>query len=134
MGEWQRAGRSAAAQKLLKELVALQQRLLEADEPGHIDLVTKDLNEADYAVLRETLGEGEVLAQVTNFGRVSVIESGYSGIWWVTHLDEEGHVLSDFLEVSYCPEALITDEEDVKDSQGALKAHLFELEMAKKRT
>jgi hydrogenase-1 operon protein HyaF len=133
MSGWDEPGRAAAARNLLHELVTLLGKLLKGDEPGHIDLTAMELGEEDYALLRETLGEGEILAQVSNFGRVSVMESGYAGIWWVTHLDEEGQVLSDFLEVSYCPEVLIADMESVEDGLNALKARLFEMEMTRKR-
>jgi hydrogenase-1 operon protein HyaF len=133
MGDWGESGRSVAAHNLLHELVELLQKLVEEDEPGHIDLTAMELGEEDYALLRETLGEGDILAQVTNFGRVSVIECGYAGIWWVTHMDDEGQVLSDFLEVSYCPEVLIADAETVEDGFNALKAQLFEMDMARKR-
>ncbi len=127
MAEWDDTGRGAAARNLLHELVEMLRRLLEEDEPAHIDLGAMDLGEADYALLHQVLGEGEIVAQVTNFGRVSVIETGYAGIWWVTHMDEAGQVLSEFLEVSYCPEVLIAEQETVEDGRDALKAQLFEI-------
>jgi hydrogenase-1 operon protein HyaF len=117
----------------LHELVERLGRLREADEPSHLELTAMGLGEADFALLRETLGEGEILAEVDNGGHVSVIESGYAGIWWVSHLDEEGQVMSEFLEVSYCPEVLIAEMDVVADGLNALKARLFEMEMARKR-
>ena len=133
MNMWQDSRKGAAGQRLLNELLELLQRLIESDEPSHIDLLAMELGEADYALLRETLGEGEIMAQVSNFGRVSVIESGYPGVWWVTHMDDEGQVLSDFLEVSYCPEVLIAETEIVEDGFNALKARLFEMGMERRR-
>lgn len=133
MSAWGGVGRGEAAHRLLNELLELLQRLIDSDEPGHIDLLAMELDEDDYALLRETLGEGEILAQVSNFGHVSVMESGYPGVWWVTHMDDEGQVLSDFLEVSYCPEVLIAETEIVEDGFNALKARLFEMGMERKR-
>jgi hydrogenase-1 operon protein HyaF len=133
VSRWDESGRGAAGRRLLHELVELLGRLIEADEPSHLDLTAMGLGEADYALLRDTLGEGEIMAEVGNGGRVSVMESGYAGIWWVTHLDEEGQVLSDFLEVGYCPEVLIAEMETVADGLNALKARLFEMEMVRKR-
>lgn len=133
MSGWDEAGRGAAGQRLLHELVERLGRLLEADEPSHLELTAMGLDGADYALLRETLGEGEILAEVSNGGPVSVMESGYAGIWWVSHLDEEGQVMSEFLEVSYCPEVLIAEMDVVADGLNALKARLFEMEMARKR-
>lgn len=133
MSSWDESGRSIAARNLLHELVELLRKLVEEDEPSHIDLTAMELGEDDYALLRETLGEGDILAQVTNFGRVSVMECGYAGIWWVTHMDDEEQVLSDFLEVSYCPEVLIAEAEMVEDGFNALKAQLFEMDIVRKR-
>lgn len=133
MSGWDELGRSTAALALLHELVERLEKLTKEDEPSHIELTAMELGEADYELLRETLGEGEIMAEVTNFGHVTVMETGYAGIWWVTHMDEEEQVLSDFLEVSYCPEVLIADTETVDDGFNALKARLFEMEMAHKR-
>jgi hydrogenase-1 operon protein HyaF len=132
MSSWEGSERAAAARNLLHELVELLRKLIEEDEPSHIDLSAMELSEDDYQLLRETLGEGEILAQVTNFGRISVMESGYGGVWWVTHMDDAGQVLSDFLEVSYCPEVLIVESETVTDGRDALQARLFEMGMSDK--
>ena len=133
MSSWNESGRGAAARNLLHELVELLRILIEKDEPSHIDLTAMELGEADYELLRETLGEGEMIAQVANLGRVSVMECGYAGIWWVTHMSSKGQVLSEFLEVSYCPEVLIAETETVADGRNALKARLFEMRMEHRR-
>lgn len=133
MSGWGDSGHGEAGHRLLNELLELLQRLIESDEPSHIDLLAMELDEEDYELLRETLGEGGIMAQVSNFGRVSVMESGYPGVWWVTHMDDDGQVLSDFLEVSYCPEVLIVETEVVEDGFNALKARLFEMGMERKR-
>ena len=131
MSGWE-GSRCAAARNLLHELVELLRKLIEEDEPSHIDLTAMELSDDDYQLLRETLGEGEILAQVSNFGRFSVVECGYGGIWWVTHMDDDGQVLSDFIEVSYCPGVLIVESEAVVDGREALQARLFELGMSDK--
>lgn len=132
MGDWSEAERGAAARELLHELLDLLEKLIREDEPSHIDLLAMELDEADYFLLQETLGEGEITAEVRNFGRIVVVESGYAGIWRVTHMDEQGQVLSDFIEVSYCPEVLIADSDTVEDGYNALKAHLFEMGMSQR--
>ncbi len=133
MSAWGDSGHGEGGHRLLNELLELLHRLIESDEPSHIDLLAMELDEEDYELLRGTLGEGEIMAQVSNFGRVSVMESGYPGVWWVTHMDDDGQVLSDFLEVSYCPEVLIVETEVVEDGFNALKARLFEMGMERKR-
>lgn len=133
MGGWDNSKNGVAARGLLHELVLLLQKLVEHDEPSHIDLTAMELGDEDYALLRETLGEGMISAEVLNFGRVTVMECGYAGVWWVTHMDDEGQMLSEFIEVSYCPEVLIADSETVEDGFNALKARLFEMGMERKR-
>lgn len=134
MNGWGGAGgrESAGVRGVLRELVRMLQALLRDEEPSHIDLVALELAESERAQLRDALGEGEIVAEVRNFGRVSVVQCGYAGVWWVTHMDEEGEVLSEFLEVSYCPEVLITEMEAVADGRHALQARLFELELGNK--
>jgi hydrogenase-1 operon protein HyaF len=121
-----------AARTLLRELVLLLERLIKENEPSHIDLRAMELGLEDRALLHQTLGEGEITAEVENFGHIVVRESGYAGIWWVTHTDEAGQVISEFLEVGYCPEVLIAEAETVTDGYNALKAHLFEMGMSQR--
>lgn len=129
MNDWEDAQQVTEARKLLHELVVLLRRLIKEDEPSHIDLTAMALSEEDRQLLYETLGEGEITAEVMNYGRILVRECGYAGIWWVTHIDDEGQVLSEFLEVSYCPEVLIAETEVVRDGYNAFQARLFEMGM-----
>ena len=118
---------------LLHEIVNLLQELLSRDEPSHIDLRAIPLSRQDMALLAETLGEGEVFAEVAGFGLTRVRQTGIPGVWWVVHLDDEEQIISEFIEVNYCPEVLITPTEDIRDGRAALQARLFEVEMARKR-
>lgn len=118
---------------LLHEVVNLLQQLLSRDEPSHIDLGSLPLSPQDLSLLAETLGEGDVFAEVANYGLTRVRQTGIPGVWWVVHLDEEEQIISQFIEVNYCPEVLITPTEDIRDGREALKARLFEVDMARKR-
>lgn len=117
---------------LLHEVVELLQQLLTRDEPAHIDLRALPLSPLDIALLAETLGEGEVFAEVGGYGITRVRQTGIPGVWWVVHLGDEEQIISEFIEVNYCPEVLITPTEDIRDGREALKARLFEVEMARK--
>lgn len=118
---------------LLQEVVALLQQLLTQDEPGHIDLRSLPLSSEDMALLTETLGEGGVFAEVRDFGLTRVRQTGIPGVWWVVHLDDEEQLIAEFIEVNYVPEVLITPTDDIREGREALKARLFEVEMARKR-
>jgi hydrogenase-1 operon protein HyaF len=133
MNNWTGHGESTDATALLRELVEMLRRLIEEDTPGHIDLMTAGLDESGFDQLRKALGEGDIYAQVADIGMIDVVETGYAGIWWVSHKDEEGHPLAEFIEVSFCPEVLIADVETVTDGYNAFRAHLFEMGIERRR-
>lgn len=124
----------ANGRALLHEIVGLLQHLLNEDEPSHIDLQALPLNQEDMALLMETLGEGGVYAELVDFGVTRIRQTGIPGVWWVVHLDEEEEqTIAEFIEINYCPEALITPDEDIREGREALQARLFEVEIEHKR-
>ena len=124
-------GQSGHVLALLQEIESLLRSLVERDAGGSIDLRSLPLTDSDLTQLEETLGEGEVSAQVDSLGLSRVWETGVSGVWWVIHENEEGEVIGEFIEVTYCPELLITPAEDVKESWQALRARLVQSEYGK---
>lgn len=121
------------AHALLHEIVKLLQQLLEADEPSHIDLQAIPLGQEDMEMLASALGEGEVSAEVIDFGITQVRATGIPGVWWVVQMDESGQLIGEFIEINYCPEALIVVTEDIREGREALRARLFEADMRRKR-
>ena len=111
---------------LLHELDDMLQHLLETDEAGSIDLGRLPMNEQDYALLYEILGTGEVEATVNSMGVTLVQESEIPGVWWVSHHNETGDTMAEFIEVTYCPEILLTPVEDVREGLDVLKGRLVE--------
>ena len=116
----------ASARAILSQLVELLERLVNEEVVGSIDLRASPLSPWDLEVLQETLGEGEVRAEVDTIGLTRVAETGIPAVWWVTHYSEDGGILAEFLEVNYCPDILIAPEEDIHDGISVLKAKLFE--------
>ncbi len=120
------AGGDGSARAVLREIETLLTVLAQKGEEGSIDLSSLPLTPEDYDLLEETLGEGEVTAEVNSLGATRVHETGIPGVWWVTHYNEDDDVMAEFIEVTYCPEILLTPEDDVKDGLEALRARLFE--------
>ncbi len=114
------------APAILQQLLAMLGRLIEHDEPDSIDLRALPLTEADMQSLRELLGEGEVSGVVTTYGPSQVFETGYSGVWWVTHMNDDEEVIGEFIEVTYCPEILVSPQDDVREAREALRARLLQ--------
>lgn len=126
------AGGDHNARAILGEIAGLLERLLAHDEAGSIDLGSLPLTDEDYDLLQESLGEGEVVAEVEAMGLTRAQESGFPGVWWVIHYNSEGDVVAQFIEVAYCPEILITPVEDVQEGLEALRAQLFDTERKKR--
>lgn len=124
--------RGENGQALLHEIVVLLKGLLEREEPTHIDLRALPLSRQDYAMLRHTLGEGAITAEVRNQGVTRIRQSGVAGVWWVTHYNEEEDVIGEFLEITFCPEVLVADYDAVGEGFDALQARLVELEYLSK--
>lgn len=118
---------NGSAKAVLREIEQRLEKLVQQGEESSIDLSGLPLSPEDYDLLEETLGEGEVVAEVHSLGASRIHETGIPGVWWVTHYNDEDEVLAEFIEVAWCPEILLTPEEDAKDGLEALRARLFEL-------
>lgn len=104
---------SGNAPPLLREIADMLRRLLDASESSAIDLSALPLNPADLDWLREKLGQGEVAAHVQANGESTFDETACPGVWWVTHRNEHGAVVTQFIEVAYVPELLKAHPDDV---------------------
>jgi len=91
---------------VLHELAAALTRLLELGETSTIDLRGLPLSPADYELLEDGLGRGEVRAELDALGRSSIEETAFAGIWWTRHYNSDGTLASELLEVTFCPEIL----------------------------
>lgn len=116
----------ANARAVLREIEAMLENLIKQGEASSIDLRSLPMSPHDYAVLRETLGEGEVIAELESMGVTEVQETGIPGVWWISHYNPDGETIAEFIEVTYCPEIIITPEEDVREGFEALRARLLE--------
>lgn len=127
------SGEGGNGRAVLHEIVNLLQQLLKKDEPSHIDLRALPLGQADIELLVDVLGEGDGYVELFDYGITRIRQTGISGVWWVVHMDDEEQVISELIEINYTPEALIATVEDVKEGREALRARLFEVDMAHKQ-
>lgn len=107
-------GLSGNAPPLLREVLELARRLLATGETSAIDLSTLPLTPADLDWLREKLGPGELAVTLDANGESSLNETGCPGVWWVTHRNEQGAVIAQFLEVAMVPELVKADPRDIQ--------------------
>lgn len=110
-----RAGElSGNAPALLREIAEMTRNLLDRQEASAIDLQALPLTPADLAWLREHLGEGEVAITLDADGESSLNETACPGVWWVTHRNPMGAVVSEFIEVAFVPEVVKAHRDDVE--------------------
>jgi hydrogenase-1 operon protein HyaF len=118
---------SGNAPVLLRELAEHVRQLVAAGEPTAIDLNALPLTPADLDWLKATLGEGEISVTLHSDGESTLAETACPGVWWVTHHNENGHVVSRFIEVAFVPELVKAHPEDVKTGLEYLESLIFDL-------
>jgi hydrogenase-1 operon protein HyaF len=114
----------AMALPVLHELQAMLERLIETGEPSSIDLRRTPLSPEDQELLKTLLGRGEVSATVDSLGPTRIAETVISGIWWVTHCNQDGKTVVELIEVSECPELLRSQREDLPAGLERLRSRL----------
>src|SRR5512139_1826727 len=121
------AGLTGNAPPLLRELLEMVHRLLDAGETSAIDLSALPLTPADLDWLHEQLGNGEISVTLQASGESTLAETACPGIWWVTHRNEQGVVTSQFIEVAFVPELVKAHPQDVAVGQEQLELMIADL-------
>jgi len=99
---------------ILHELVAMHKTLLSSGQNNLIDLRHEPLDVDEIAALKELLGQGEITATFNALGSSHIAETGISGVWWITHYNPDGNILSEFIEITTCPEMFKTFPEELE--------------------
>lgn len=115
---------SGNAQAVLTELESALRKLLETGQEHSIDLRSLPLAPGELDYLREILGTGEVRVEIDAFGPSSVQETAVRGVWWVTHRNLERQVLAESLDVTFCPDIVRAQRDDIQDSLRTLNVRI----------
>ena len=105
---------------LLHEIKHGLDALIETGKTSIIDLRSIPLAPGEEDKILNTLGQGEVLAQMNTLGLSEVIETQYAGVWVVTHYNDEGKIISRFIEVTTMPEIMRSQTEDILSAYGRI--------------
>ena len=105
---------------LLNEIRHAIQKLLEHNEPTCIDLNSLPFSPADEHVLRKHLGQGEIKAELNSLGISHIWETQISGVWWVEHFNAENQKTNQYLEITWIPDILKSQKDDIKESLARL--------------
>lgn len=109
---------------LLHEIKHGLNTLIETGSTTIIDLRSIPLAPGEEDKILNMLGQGEVQAQMNALGLSEVIETRYSGVWVVTHFNDEGNIISRFIEVTTMPEILNSQTEDMMTAYSQLSETL----------
>lgn len=98
---------------LLHEIRHALKRLASGGEGTTIDLKGLPLAPGEEERIEATLGPGEVHAEVDALGPTLIQETSYPGVWLITHKNADDAVVARFIEVTYIPEMLRSQQADV---------------------
>jgi hydrogenase-1 operon protein HyaF len=111
---------------LLHEIKHALGSLIENGETSIIDLRSIPLAPGEEDKILNTLGKGEVQAQLDSLGLSEINETQYAGVWVVTHYNDEGSIISRFIEITRMPEILSSQTEDIRAAYSSLTLDLDE--------
>jgi hydrogenase-1 operon protein HyaF len=101
---------------ILHEILHALKRLEQNAETTTIDLRAMPFGPGDEAQLRETLGRGEVAAQLDALGNSEIWETAFPGVWMLEHHNSVGERIAWQIEITRIPAILQTPAEDLAES------------------
>jgi hydrogenase-1 operon protein HyaF len=117
-------GLTGQAGAVLAEVAERLKRLLEVGEEDSIDLRSLPLSPADLEWLEQQLGRGEAEITLDAGGRSVLTETGYPGVWLITHRDVRDHAVAQFIEVAYVPKIVPPARADIEKGYESLLFNL----------
>ena len=101
---------------LLHEVKHALTNLVANNETAIIDLRSIPLAPGEEDKIIDILGIGEVQARLNALGPSDIIETQYSGVWLITHYNDENNIISRFIEITKMPEILCSQTDDISDA------------------
>lgn len=115
---------TANVKPILHEIRHALNKLLNDAEPTTIDLRSIPLAPGEEDTIIETLGRGEVAAELEVLGPSEVYETRFAGVWLVTHFNQEKNIVSRFIEVTRVPDILCSQDQDMSHAADMLETEL----------
>jgi len=109
---------------LLNEIIHALDRLLGTDEPTVIDLASLPFAPGELDELEQALGNGELNAELDAMGKSRIRETAFPGVWWVEHRNTGGAIVGRYVEVTRCPEILLSQDADIGAGRAKLRDSL----------
>ena len=99
---------------VIYELKQLMDTYIASGKTGAIDIRSLPISEIAHKKFQDKLGFGEVEARARLSGNTDVYETALSGVWWVTHKNNDGKIIAENIEVGGIPAVLCAHIEDMK--------------------
>ena len=101
---------------ILSEIKFALEQLLEQKKTHSIDLRAMPWSPGEEDKLEQYLGRGEISVELNALGKSTFYESRFSGIWIVTHYNQEDEIIGKLIEITTMPEMIFSQYEDIKES------------------
>ena len=98
---------------LLNEIRYALERLLATGESTAIDLRSIPLAPGEEEQIEAALGTGEISAELEAMGPSEIRETGYPGVWLVTHYNADRQLMGRFIEITRVPDLLKSQDADI---------------------
>ena len=98
---------------LLHQIRHALKNFIETGKASIIDLRSIPLAPSEEETIINTLGRGEVDAQLNALGLSEIYETQYAGVWLVTHYNQANSIVSRFIEITELPDILKSQREDM---------------------
>jgi len=101
---------------LLHQIRHAMDNLLDNNVNEVIDLRSIPLAPGEEDNILNILGQGEVKAQLNALGPSEILETQFNGVWLITHYNDENEIVSRHIEVTYMPEILLSQTQDIRSA------------------
>ena len=111
---------------LLNEIRHALEKLLATGETGAIDLRSIPLAPGEEEQIEAALGTGEISAELEAMGPSEIRETGYPGVWLVTHYNVDRQLMGKFIEITRVPDLLKSQDADIDGGLQCLAVQFVE--------
>ena len=122
-----KATNRSIATEVLKEILASLNDLVQSGTTAVIDLRGRSrMSAATYNYLKEALSAGEVTAVIDADLKVEITETQYPAVWWMTHRNDQGAIMTELIEITEMPDILRPHRAEIRDGLRRLEHALQE--------
>ncbi len=102
------------ADSVLSEIAERLQVFALSGEETVIDLRSLPMSNADRNDLEVRLGRGEVEIKLYVSGQSDIWETTFAGVWWVRHIDGDGRIAAEEINITSVPDILRAHPDDAR--------------------